>query len=99
LFVTVRLFMTESKREAASGRSVVIGGVPMHAEALLAAAAKAIVVRDREKFTEDLTEVFYAKSEAHSLRAFWELVVRWERSYPSVVQTLERKLGEASYSV
>ena len=65
----------------------------------VAALLKTIVVRDREKFTEDLTEVFYAKSEAHGLRAFWELVVRWERFYPSVVQTLERQLGGASYSV
>ncbi len=91
--------MTESKRQAASTGPVVTGGLPMRAEALPAALLKAIVVRDREKFTEDLTEVFYAKSEAHGLRAFWELVVRWERLYPSVVQTLERQLGDASYSV
>ncbi len=91
--------MTESKRQAAPTGSVVTGGLPMRAEALLAAVLKAIVVRDREKFTEDLAEVYYAKSEAHGLRAFWELVVRWERLYPSVVQTLERQLGDASYSV
>ncbi len=90
--------MTESKRQAAPTGSVVTGR-PMRAEALPTALLKAIVVRDREKFTEDLTEVFYAKSEAHSLRAFWELAVRWERFYPSVVQTLERQLGDAPYSV
>ena len=56
-------------------------------------------MRDREKFTEDLAEVFHAKSEAHGLRAFWELVVRWEPLYPGVVQSLERQLGDPSYSV
>ncbi len=91
--------MTELKRRAAPTGPVVTGGVPMRPEALLTAVLKAIVVRDREKFTEDLTEVLCAKSEAHGLRALWELVVRWERFYPSVVQTLERQLGEASYSV
>ena len=62
-------------------------------ESRTSAVIQAIAVRDREKFAEDLAEVFYAKSEAHGLRAFWELVVRWERFYPSVVQTLERELG------
>ncbi|MEN8182902.1 MAG: hypothetical protein ABFS46_10255 [Myxococcota bacterium] len=91
--------MKESKRQAAPRGSVVTGDLPMRAEALLAAVLRAIAVRDREKFTEDLGEIFYAKSEAHGLRAFWELVVRWERFYPSVVQTLERQLGGAFDSV
>ena len=67
-----------------------------HAEAILAAVPRRVAAKDREKFTEDLTEVFYARSEAHGLRAFWELAARWERFYPTVVEMIERKLHGAS---
>lgn len=77
---------------------VVIAGLPARERVRWGAAVlKAIAVRDREKFAEDLTEVFFAKSEAHGLRAFWELAVRWERFYPTVVQIIERKLRGAPY--
>lgn len=85
--------MIESKSQSDPMGPAVTGACPLRAESRTAAVIQAIAVRDREKFAEDLAEVFCAKSEAHGLRAFWELVVRWERFYPSVVQTLERELG------
>jgi hypothetical protein len=89
--------MTESKSRLDPWGPAVTDARPLRAEARASAVLRAIAVRDREKFAEDLTEVFCAKSEAHGLRAFWELVVRWERFYPSVVQTLERQLGGTPY--
>ena len=88
--------MKGSRTDEAHTASVVTNELPTHGGNLIAAVLKGIATRDRERFREDLVEIFYAESEAHSLRAFWELAARWERLYPTVVEMIERKLHGAS---
>jgi hypothetical protein len=56
---------------------------------LTPAVLRRIAPQDRQKFIEDVSAVTEAGSEAQGLRAFWELAIRWERVYPTVLESLE----------
>jgi hypothetical protein len=60
---------------------------------LTPAVLRRIAPQDRQKFIEDVSAVTEAGSEAQGLRAFWELAIRWERVYPTVLESLEGRLG------
>jgi hypothetical protein len=63
---------------------------------LTPAVLRRIAPQDRQKFIEDVSAVTEAGSEAQGLRAFWELAIRWERVYPTVLESLEGRLGAVS---
>jgi hypothetical protein len=60
------------------------------------AVLRRIAPQDRQEFVEDVSAVTEAGSEAQGLRAFWKLAIRWERVYPTVVESLEGRLGAVS---
>ena len=55
-------------------------------------ACRRVRKREREVFSKDVNEVFYASSESAARAAFFELKERWGRLFPSAVQVIEKDL-------